>query len=101
MEGRPALPLVAWFFQTPSIRKVRAAICQGHASFPSQVPVFRNLNRPDIQWRLVLLYFIRGWTVSAIASRYNMTRTYTQQLIRKWLVRAILLAFVEEISPPI
>jgi len=74
---------------TRSLREIRQAIRDQAMSFPSQVPVFRHLHRPDIQWKIVLLYFVRGWPSAKIAERYGMTRARVVQLLRQWTARAI------------
>jgi len=80
-----------------SLRFVREAIRSHRFSFPSQVPIFLHLHRPDIQWRIVLLYFIHGWPSVRIAARYGMTRERVMQLLRQWTSRAILRGYVGRI----
>jgi Sigma-70, region 4 len=80
-----------------SLRFVRQAIRDHVISFPSQVPVFRHLQRADIQWRIVLLYFVHGWSSVKIASRYGMTRERVAQLLRQWTSRAILRGYLDRI----
>jgi hypothetical protein len=80
-----------------SIRSIRIAIRSHHLSFPSQVPVFMHLHRPDIQWRIVLLYFVHGWSSGKIGARYGMTRERVMQLLRQWTSRAILRGYLGRI----
>ena len=80
-----------------SVRGLRAAIRNERLSFPSQVPVFPNLHRPDIQWRIVSLYFVRGWSRCRIAERYRMTEKRVGQLLRQWMERAISRGYVDRI----
>jgi hypothetical protein len=80
-----------------TLRSIRESIRGHRVSFPSQVPVFSQLHRPDIQWRIVILYFIRGWSSVRIASRYGMTRERVMQLLRQWVARAIRRGYVETI----
>jgi hypothetical protein len=80
-----------------SLRFIRQAIRDHVISFPSQVPVFRHLHRPDIQWRIVLLYFVHGWSSVKIASRYGITRERVVQLLRQWAARAILRGYLDRI----
>jgi hypothetical protein len=83
--------------QAWKLRFIKKAIRDQVISFPSQVPVFRHLHRPDIQWRIVLLYFVHGWPSSRIAARYGMTRERVVQLLRQWTSRAILRGYLDHI----
>jgi hypothetical protein len=83
--------------QANNIRLVRAAFRNQLISFPSQVPIFRHLQRPDIQWRIVLLYFVHGWPSGRIATRYGITRARVTQLLRQWTSRAILRGYLDRI----
>ena len=80
-----------------TLRSIRKAIQSHLISFPSQVPVFRHLHRTDIQWRIVLLYFVHGWTSGKIALRYGLTRERGVQLLRQWTARAILRGYLDRI----
>jgi hypothetical protein len=71
------------------IRSIRAAIWNQAVSFPAQVPVFMNLHRADIQWRIVALYFVQGWSSVRIAKRYGVTSKRVAQILRQWTSRAI------------
>lgn len=82
-----------------TIRAVRTAIRKHRLSFPSQVPVFSHLHRPEIQWRIVLLYFVRGWSQLRIGRRYGMTTRRVGQLARQWARQAIELGYVDHIPP--
>jgi hypothetical protein len=68
---------------------IRADIQAMRLSFPAQAPVFPNLHRPDIHWRVALLYFICQWPAVAIAKRYSIGKKRVLQMIRQWTVRAI------------
>jgi hypothetical protein len=94
-----ALRLEAIMLSRWSIRVVRTAIRKHRLSFPSQVPVFREVNRPELQWRIVLLYFVRGWSQFRIGQRYGMTTRRVGQLARQWIGHAIKLGYVDHISP--
>ena len=78
-----------------SLRFIREAIRSRRISFPSQVPVFAHLHRTDIQWRIVLLYFIQGWPCQRIAARYGMTRERVMQLLRQWTSRAMTRGYID------
>jgi len=71
------------------IRAIRAAIWNQAVCFPAQVPVFMNLHRADIQWRIAVLYFVRGWSSIRIAKRYGVTSKRIGQIIRQWTSVAI------------
>jgi hypothetical protein len=71
-----------------SLRFIRKAIQSHRISFPSQVPIFMHLHRTDIQWRIVLLYFVRGWPSRKIATRYGMTSKRVTQILHQWISRA-------------
>jgi hypothetical protein len=80
-----------------TLRVIRKAV-QGHKiAFPSQVPVFIHLPRPDIQWRVVLLYFVHAWPVRRIALRYRVTRERIIQILRQWSSRALSLGYLGRI----
>jgi hypothetical protein len=61
------------------------------------VPVFKHQQRADIQWRIVLLYFVQGWPTARIARRYGMTQERVVQILRQWTSRAILRGYLESI----
>jgi len=84
--------IAAW-----SLRYMRREIRSHCISFPSQVPVFPHLPRIDIQWRIVLLYFIRGWSTQTIAIRYGMSRKRVMQLLKQWISQAIVSGYVDRI----
>ena len=50
------------------LRRLRSAMRKNLVMFPSNVPIFSKLPRPEIQWRIVLLFFVRGWSCAEIAS---------------------------------
>ena len=82
-----------------TVHQIRQAVWQHQLSFPSQVPVFIHLHRPDIHWKIVLLYFVRGWPVPRIAQRYGLNPKRILQLLRQWTGRAILLGYIDRIPP--
>ncbi len=83
--------------RTWTLRVMRNAVQDHKITFPSQVPVFIHLHRPDIQWRIVLLYFVRGWPTRRIALRYRMTRERVIQILRQWTSRALSLGYLGHI----
>jgi hypothetical protein len=52
---------------------LRKAIQTHQVIFPLPVPDFASEHRPDIQWRLVELYFIQGWSCARLSQRYKVT----------------------------
>lgn len=67
--------------------------------FPAQAPVFGQKSRRDLQWRLAVLYFIRGWSTRSIADRYGLTRERCGQIISDWRIRAVALGYIQDIAP--
>lgn len=80
-----------------SLRRLRTAIQNQAVSFPAQVPVFECQSRPDIQWRLVELYFVRNWSCPDLGKRYGVTMERARQLISQWVQRAVVLGYLQEI----
>ncbi|MDE3194703.1 MAG: hypothetical protein KGN84_00040 [Acidobacteriota bacterium] len=75
------------------------AIRRNLVCFPSQAPVFGKLPRRDVQWRLAVLYFIRGWSTREIARRYGLTRERCGQIISDWRVRAVNMGYIQDVTP--
>jgi hypothetical protein len=71
------------------LRSLRAAVWQHRVSFPAQIPTFRRQHRKDVQWRAVILYFVRGWPLQRIAERYGVTHKRIGQMVRGWAVAAL------------
>lgn len=67
--------------------------------FPAQAPVFGQKSRRDLQWRLAVLYFIRGWSTRSIADRYGLTRERCGQIISDWRIRAVALGYIQDVAP--
>jgi DNA-binding transcriptional regulator LsrR (DeoR family) len=80
-------------------RALQMAIRRNLVCFPSQVPVFGKLPRRDLQWRLAVLYFIRGWSTREIARRYGLTRERCGQIISDWRVRAVNMGYIQDVTP--
>jgi hypothetical protein len=92
MEPANSVSFPAW-----TLRFIRDAIRSHAISFPSQVPIFKHLHRADIQWRIVVLYFVRGWPSRRIAARYGITRERVVQILRQWTARAISRGYLDRI----
>jgi hypothetical protein len=68
-------------------------------SFPSQVPVFGRQARPELQPRIVVLYFVRGWTMDEIAKRCGLGRQRIGQMLTAWRIRAVKEGYIQAIDP--
>jgi hypothetical protein len=80
-------------------RVLRQAVRENLVSFPSQVPVFERQSRPDLQQKLVVLYFLRGWTMDDIAKRYGLGRQRMGQILTAWRNRAVKEGYIQAIAP--
>jgi hypothetical protein len=78
---------------------LRRALRRNIVSFPSRIPVFLKQPPADMQWRMVLLYFIRGWSSVNIAARFNVPTHWIRKSLNEWSVRALALGFVQVIDP--
>ncbi len=80
-------------------RTLQTLIRGNFVCFPSQAPVFGQRVRRDLQWRLAVLYFVRGWSTRLIADRYGLTRERCGQIISDWRIRAIALGYIQDVTP--
>jgi hypothetical protein len=55
--------------------QLREALRANLISFPTPVPTFERHDRADLQWKLVQLYFVLGWSLESIAARYGLTES--------------------------
>ncbi len=78
---------------------LRQAVQENLVSFPSQVPVFEKHSRPDLQHKIVVLYFVLGWTMDDIAKRYGLGRQRVGQILTTWRIRAVRDGYVQAIEP--
>jgi hypothetical protein len=81
------------------INTLRKAIRANRISFPAQIPVFRKHDRADLQCKVVLLYFVLGWSCSRIGRRYDLRRQRVQQILNTWIVRAVQMGYLQSIPP--
>jgi transposase len=81
------------------VDKLREAIQSKQVSFPSQIPTFPKHTRPDLQRKLVQLYFVCGWSRSKIRARYGLSAQRFQQILSTWKNRAIELGLIQTIPP--
>jgi len=79
--------------------RLRQAIRSNQVSFPAQVPIFEKHDRPDLQRKIVQLYFVLGWSCSGIARRYGLIRQRVQQILNTWKRRAVEMGYVQRIPP--
>jgi len=80
-------------------RTLQTLIRGNFVCFPSQAPVFGQKSRRDLQWRLAVLYFVRGWSTRSIADRYGLTRERCGQIISDWRIRAVSLGYIRDVTP--
>jgi hypothetical protein len=83
----------------PGSKLLRRAVRGNIVSFPAQVPVFAKQPPDGAQWRMVLLYFVRGWNLRDIAARFKVPPHRVCQILNNWSVRALALGYVEIIDP--
>jgi hypothetical protein len=83
----------------PGFGILRRAIRGNIVSFPSQIPSLPKGSQADMQWRMVLLFFVRGWSVANIAERFHVPRHRVWTLLNGWSVRAMALGHVQVIDP--
>jgi hypothetical protein len=81
------------------VNELRAAIWKRQVSFPSQIPTFSKHTRPDLQRKLVQLYFVCGWSGPKIRARYDLSAQRFQQILSTWKRRAVELGFIQTIPP--
>jgi hypothetical protein len=78
---------------------LRRAIRGNIVSFPSQIPSFPKGSQAEMQWRMVLLFFVRGWSVAKIAERFLVPSHRVWKLLNEWSLRALALGYVQVIDP--
>jgi hypothetical protein len=85
--------------EEPRINRLRDSIQANQVHFPMPVPTFPYQFRADIQWRLVELYFVRGWSTKRIAERYGLTARRIQQSLQHWVISAMERGYLQAIPP--
>lgn len=80
---------------------LRSAIERNLVSFPAQVPVFAKHESGEVQARIAQLYFVAGWTIREIGTRYHMTGEAVRKSLTEWRVRAISSGYIQETGPDI
>jgi hypothetical protein len=77
--------------------EIQSAVQRNLVSFPSQAPVFPRQSRPEIQWKMAVLYFLRRWSLSDIARRYGLSRERAGQIVKAWRVLSVEQGYIQEI----
>ncbi len=80
-------------------RTLQTLVRGNYVCFPSQAPLFGQKSRRDLQWRLAVLYFVRGWSTRSVADRYRLTRERCGQIISDWRIRAVALGYIQDVTP--
>lgn len=76
---------------------LRKAVHSNQVSFPAQIPTFPKGDRPDLQRKLVQLYFVLRWNGPKIGLRYGLTRERLEQILNSWKRRAVTLGYIQAI----
>jgi hypothetical protein len=82
----------------PGISLLRRAVRMNIVSFPAQVPVLLKQPPADMQWRMVVLYFVRGWSQRAIAARFGVPVHRISGALNEWSMRAVAFRYVQVID---
>lgn len=99
LSNRALHALSARHLEEVDIRDLREAIRANWVSFPSQVPTFTKHDQPDLQRKLVQLYFVLGWNYSNIGARYGLGAARARQILDTWKRRAAKAGYVQHIPP--
>src|SRR5271157_990931 len=83
----------------PGCAVLRRAVRQNIVSFPSQISAFLSRPTADMQCRVVLLFFVRGWSSVDIATRFNVPKHTIWGILNDWSVRALALGYIQVIDP--
>jgi hypothetical protein len=78
---------------------LRTAITRNLVSFPAQIQPFMKRSSGDLQERIVMLYFVRGWSVRMICERYGLSKAMAHKLLAEWRIRAVESGCIQEIQP--
>lgn len=96
--SRRAPPGLEQNIEEVDLEGLRAALRENRISFPSQVPTFRACGHPELQSKLVQLFFVLGWSCAAIAERYGLSPQQVQLLLASWRLRAIRAGYLQRIT---
>ena len=81
------------------VDQLRAAVRANLVTFPSPVPTFERHDRPDLQWKIVQLYFTLGWGYETIGIRFGLVHQRVAQILKTWKRRAIETGYIQHIPP--
>ena len=82
----------------PGSAVLRRAVRRNIVSFPSQIQAFLRRPAADMQCRVVLLFFVRGWTSIQIAARLGVPKHVIRGILNEWSVRALALGYIQVID---
>ena len=82
----------------PGSSMLRQALRRNIVSFPAQIPVLLKQPSADPQWRMVLLYFVRGWSQTAIAARLGVPVHRISRTLNEWSIRALAYGYVQVVD---
>ena len=82
----------------PGCAVLRRAVRGNIVSFPSQIQAFLRRPTADMQCRVVLLFFVRGWRSVDIATRFNVPKHVIWGVLNEWSVRALALGYIQVID---
>jgi len=82
----------------PGIALLRQAVRRNIVSFPSQTPAFLKQPPADVQWRMALLFFVRGWRAEDIGARYHFPKHEVCRFLNAWSVRALAQGHIQVID---
>src|ERR1035441_945455 len=78
---------------------LRRAIRENIVSFPAQIPNLLKRSSAEMQWRMVVLFFVRGWGAAKIAERFQVPKHRVWTLLNEWSVRAMAQGHIQVIDP--
>jgi len=83
----------------PGCAVLRRAVRENIVSFPSQITAFLGRPSADMQCRVVVLFFVHGWSSVDIAGRFNVPKHLIWGILNEWSVRALALGYIQVIDP--
>ena len=83
----------------PGCAVLRRAVRGNMVSFPSQIVAFLRNPPADMQCRVVLLFFVHGWSSVDIAARFCVPKHVIWGVLNDWSIRALALGYIQVIDP--
>ena len=83
----------------PGSAALRRALRDNIVCFPSRIPILLRQPAADMQWRMVLLFFVRGWSSARIAARFHVPKHQIKKSLHEWSFRALALGHIQIIDP--